>query len=276
MINFSMGPAVEEGGENGAAPGAAAAAARNIRLTLAYDGTDFAGWQRQGTLRTVQRGVEDALEAIHKKKVVLTGSGRTDAGVHAAAQGANFYTGIRGMAADRFVPALNGLLPPDIRVLEARQVRDDFHARFDARSRTYRYHFIAGRRGLPHELRYAYQLRRRPRLGLLNAYARLLLGERDCSLFAIPRDPSKSRSRHISQAWFFVRGDTLIFEVSANAFLWKMVRSLAGTLLHYEERSLPPEEFSRILQSGDRRLAGPTLPPPGLFLWKIDYPPECL
>jgi tRNA pseudouridine38-40 synthase len=244
---------------------------RNIRLLLAYDGTGFSGWQRQGALRTVQRTVEEALETIHRKKVVLTGSGRTDAGVHARGQTANFYTGIAGMAADRFVPALNSLIPPDVRILDAQEARQDFHSRFDARSRTYRYHFIAGRQGLPHELRYACQLRRRPRLDLLNHYARFLRGERDCSLFAVPRDPSKSRRRHITQAWFFVRGDSLVFEISANAFLWKMVRSIAGTLLHYEERGLSPEDFARILSAGERRLAGPTLPPQGLFLWKIDY-----
>jgi tRNA pseudouridine38-40 synthase len=244
---------------------------RNIRLLLAYDGTGFSGWQRQGSLPTVQRCLEDALERIHKKKVILTGSGRTDAGVHAAAQTATFYTGIRGMGAERFVPALNGLLPRDIRVLEARETRDDFHARFDARARTYRYRIIAGRPALPQELRYAHQLWRRPRLELLNGYARLLRGERDCSLFAVPRDPSKSRSRHISQAWFFVQGDALIFEIRANAFLWKMVRSIAGTLLHYEERGLSPGGFQKILDGADRRLAGPTLPPQGLCLWRVDY-----
>ncbi|GHV66427.1 tRNA pseudouridine synthase A [Spirochaetia bacterium] len=249
---------------------------RNIRLLLAYDGTDFSGWQRQGlqrrgSLRTVQHTVEDALEKIHGYKVILTGSGRTDAGVHAAAQTANFYTGIKSIQADRFVPALNGLLPQDVRILEARQERQDFHSRFDAKERCYRYHFICGRRGLPHELRYAYQLWRRPRLSLLNDYCRFLRGERDCTFFAVPRDPSQSRNRYISQAFFFVQDDTLVFEVSANAFLWKMVRSMAGTLLHYEEKGIPPDDFLRIVNSGDRSLTGATLPPQGLFLWKIKY-----
>jgi tRNA pseudouridine38-40 synthase len=244
---------------------------RNIRLLIAYDGTDFSGWQRQGNSRTVQGEIEKALERIHKKKVTLTGSGRTDAGVHAAGQTANFFTDIAGMEAGRFVPALNGLLPRDLRILRAAETRPDFHARFDSRRRIYRYHFICGRHALPHESRYALQLWRRPRIELLNAYSRLLLGERDCSVFASPGDSSKSRNRHISQAFFFIQGDTLIFEIGANAFLWKMVRSIAGTFLHYEERGTPEQDFKGILDSGDRSLAGPTLKPEGLFLWKIEY-----
>jgi tRNA pseudouridine38-40 synthase len=244
---------------------------RNIRLLIAYDGTDFSGWQRQAKGRTVQGTIEAALERIHRRQVNLTGSGRTDAGVHAAGQIANFYTEIHNMPAGRFVPALNGFLPPDVRVLEAAAARQDFHARFDAAMRTYRYHFICGRYALPFESRYALRLRHRPRIAVLNAYSRFLLGERDCSVFASPQDPSKSRNRYISRASFFVQGDILVFEISANAFLWKMVRSIAGTLLYYEERNIPEGEFKAVLDSGNRKLAGPTLGPAGLFLWKIDY-----
>jgi tRNA pseudouridine38-40 synthase len=255
---------------------------RNIRLLIAYDGTDFSGWQRQAApspdlprrgagTRTVQGTIEAALEKLHKRPVSLLGSGRTDAGVHAAGQVANFRTAIKSMEAERFVPALNSLLPRDVRILEARETCPDFHARFDARSRTYRYQCIAGRPGLPGELRYALQLWRRPRLRVLNAYARQLLGERDCSLFAVPRDPSESRRRYISAAHFFIQGDSLIFEVTANAFLWKMVRSMVGTLFYYEEKDLSPDEFKTILESGRRSLAGPTAPPQGLSLWTIAY-----
>jgi tRNA pseudouridine38-40 synthase len=211
------------------------------------------------------------LEKLHKRPVNLLGSGRTDAGVHAAGQVANFYTPIKAMEAERFVPALNSLLPQDVRILEARETRPEFHARFDAKSRTYRYQLVSGRAGLPHELRYALQLWRRPRLSVLNGYARQLLGERDCSLFALPRDRSESRNRYISGAHFFTQGDSLIFELTANAFLWKMVRSIVGTLLYYEEKNLSPQEFRTILESGQRPLAGPTAPPRGLFLWKIAY-----
>ncbi|GAB1481452.1 tRNA pseudouridine(38-40) synthase TruA [Treponema sp.] len=244
---------------------------RNIRLTLAYDGTDFAGWQRQKSYRSVQGEIEKALEKIHKKPIALYGSGRTDSGVHAAGQVAHFKTPSTSMEASRFVLALNSLLDRDIRVLEAREASPDFHARFDAKSRFYRYRLICGRSALPHELRYAYQLWRRPNLNHLNRLARTLLGETDCSTFATPKDPSESRYRHIMHARFFAEGEDIIFEIAANAFLYRMVRSVVGSLLFYESEGLSPEDFRAIVVSHDRSLAGPTAPAQGLFLWRIEY-----
>ena len=245
---------------------------RNIKLKLAYDGTDFSGWQRQEDgCRTVQGLVEDALRKIHKKPITLTGSGRTDSGVHAAAQVANFYTSIQSIEASRFIPALNSLLPRDVRVLEAEETHEDFHARFDARLRTYRYYFINRRETMPWELRYAWKLRRNPDIGKLNDYARLLRGEMDFTTFAVPGDKSKSRHRFIFGAIFFFEGDKLVFEISANAFLWKMVRSIAGTLIHFEEKGFSPDYFREVIESHNRQLSGPTAPPEGLFLWKVDY-----
>jgi tRNA pseudouridine38-40 synthase len=246
---------------------------RNIRLLIAYDGTDFSGWQRQDGVkrRTVQGTLEGALAELHKRPVNLSGAGRTDAGVHAAGQAANFYTDIAGMAPERFVPALNSLLPQDLRVLAAQEAAPEFHARFAAKSRTYRYAIIAERRAFPHELRYALQLWRRPRIDRLNSYARFLRGELDCSLFASAKDPSRSRSRSFFNAVFFVERGALVFEITANAFLWKMVRSIVGTLLYCEEHDLSPNAFKAMLVSGERRLAGPTAPPHGLFLWNVAY-----
>ena len=261
-------------------------AERNIKLLLAYDGTDFCGWQRQDggqsrlssegkRSRTVQGAVEKALEKLHKKHVTLTGSGRTDAGVHAAGQTANFYTSISSMEARRFVPALNSLLPHDIRALEAEEVCRDFHARFDARLRTYRYYFITRRNALPWDLRYAWHLgrysRQPPDLGRLNEYARLFRGEMDFTAFAVPADKSKSRSRYFSGASFFIEGNRLVFEISANAFLWKMARSIAGTLIRFDEKGLSSASLKEVIKSKDRTLTGPTAPPEGLFLWKVDY-----
>jgi tRNA pseudouridine38-40 synthase len=258
---------------------------RNIRLKLAYDGTDFSGWQRQEPaaeavgqgsppekgLRTVQGLVEDALGKLHKKPIVLTGSGRTDTGVHAAAQVANFYTSIQSMEAARFVPALNSLLPHDVRVLEARETHKDFHARFDARLRTYRYFFLCRTEVLPWELRYAWRLKSRPSIARLNDYARLFRGEMDFTSFAVPGDKSKSRHRYISGASFFFDGGKLVFEISANAFLWKMVRAIAGTLIRFEEKGLSPDYLRKVIESNNKQLTGPTAPPQGLFLWNIDY-----
>ena len=248
---------------------------RNIKLLISYDGTDYCGWQKQAennsSLISVQALIEAALEKIHKSPVVLTGSGRTDSGVHAAGQVANFQTNINSIKASRFVWALNGYLPRDIRILEAEEVPSGFHSRFDARSRTYRYNFICGRQALPDENRYALQLWHYPQINLLNDYCRLLLGERDCSVFAGAGDTSKTRSRYIFHAAFFIENRRLIFEITANAFLWKMVRSIAGTFIYHEERNTPPEKMREIINSGNRSLAGPTLPPNGLFLWHVAF-----
>jgi len=247
---------------------------RNIKLLLAYDGTDFHGWQRQANDRTVQGVIETALEKIHEHPVSLSGSGRTDSGVHAAGQAANFYTDIDSIPQERLTEALNSLLPHDVRVLESREVDANFHARFSAKARTYRYQFI-NRQLLPYETRYNIRLNRFPRIDLLNAYGRLILGETDCAIFAGSGDSSlsagKSTNRYIYKSYCYIEEKKLIFEICANAFLRNMVRSIAGTFLHYEETETPPKKLREIIASGDRSLAGPTLPPQGLYLWKIKF-----
>jgi len=251
---------------------------RNIKLTITYDGTDFCGWQKQeksnaglNFQRTVQGVIEQALLNIHRKPVNLTGSGRTDSGVHAKGQAANFYSDIDSIPPGRFVHALNSLLPQDVRILDSNEEKKEFHARFSACARLYRYFFICRRPVLPHESRYNLKLPRFPDLETLNAYGRLLLGETDCSVFCGAGDMSKSKNRYIYSSRFFVEGDRLVFEIRANAFLRNMVRSVAGTFLHYEEKNTPPEKLREIIASKNRSLAGPTLPPQGLFLWKVDY-----
>jgi tRNA pseudouridine38-40 synthase len=249
---------------------------RNIKLTIAYDGSDFSGWQRQTSDRSVQAVVEDALGKINKCRTVLAAAGRTDAGVHAAGQAANFYTPVESIKPENFVPALNRLLPPDVRIVKAEAAAPDFHARFDAVLRRYRYFMVCGRQAPPYERRYAAQLWHSPNLGVLNDYARLLRGELDCSLFASARDSTLrqgggSTCRFIRQAYFFAAGEKLVFEISANAFLWKMVRSIVGSLLLYEEQGLSVEDFRALLRNGDHGKAGPTAPPHGLFLWNVEY-----
>jgi len=252
---------------------------RNIKLIIAYDGTDYCGWQRQENSVTIQGVIEDALEKMHGKPAALSGAGRTDSGVHAAGQAASFQTDIDSITAERFMPALNSLLPHEVRVLESSEVSGGFHARFSAKARLYRYQFLCKPPGssppLPHESRYNLRLYRFPRIDLLNAYGRLLSGETDCSIFAgadgSAKTADQSKNRYIYSALFYIEQNRLIFEICANAFLRGMVRSAAGTFLHYEEKNTPPEKLREIISSGERALAGPTLPPHGLFLWKVEY-----
>lgn len=253
---------------------------RNIKLRVSYDGTAFSGWQSQSGKaempgktggRTVQDALERALEKMHGHRVDVIGSGRTDSGVHAAGQVANFLTDIASIPAGRFIPALNSLLPRDVRVLDAAEVPASFHARFDARERTYRYFLYCGSRPLAHELPYIWHLGRWPDIMKLNRMASHLAGEIDCSTFTAAGDQSRTRSRYLFGAHFFPEGERLVFEISANAFLWKMVRSITGTLIDLDSRGADADDFTRILNSRERRNAGPTAPPEGLFLWDVRY-----
>lgn len=269
---------------------------RNIRLLVAYDGGSYGGWQRQKNSPSIQGELEAALAKMHARTLPLFAAGRTDAGVHARGQVANFYTDIRSIPAERFVPALNKLLPRDIRVLEAAEAGFDFHSRFDARLRRYRYYVAVGRTVDPFSLRYAHQVHRAPNLSSLNAAASLLLGENDFSALSSARDPSPSKRRNVLEAAFrwdsgpgggagpASAGAFLVFEIAANAFLLRMVRSVVGSLLHWEaeSRTLSPggggayaaEMTARALATGDRELAGPTAPARGLFFWAAEYYPE--
>lgn len=249
---------------------------RNIVLRISYDGTRFLGWQRQnkeaaGKGRTVQEEIEKALEKMHGHPVSLSGSGRTDSGVHAAGQVANFFTDIERIPAYRFLHALNSILSHDIRILDSGDAAPGFHARFNARARTYRYFIYCGKHPLAHEMPYIWHLRRWPDVVKLNRMAAYLSGEIDCTTFAAIGDKSNSKFRFLFGANFFPEGEMLVFEITANAFLWKMVRSIVGTLLFLEEKEFPPEEFASILASKNRRRAGPTAPGQGLFLWHVRY-----
>jgi tRNA pseudouridine38-40 synthase len=244
---------------------------RTIRLDLSYDGTDFSGWQRQKNARSVQEEIEKALAIMHRHPVEVSGAGRTDAGVHAERQTAHFRTDIRSIPADRFRLALNKLLPPDVRILESSQVDPGFHARYDARLRSYRYFIETAAECPPWRARYAWHLHRRLDLARLNAMASALIGEVDFTAFSSARDPSENRSRFVYGASWRYEGSLAVFEISANAFLWRMVRSLVGSMVEYEHDGRDGEWMRTILASRDRSLAGVTAPACGLFLWNVEY-----
>ncbi|CEM61975.1 tRNA pseudouridine(38-40) synthase TruA [Treponema phagedenis] len=254
---------------------------RNILLRISYDGTFFSGWQKQvkngiETFPTIQGEIEKAASKIHKQKKEIIGSGRTDTGVHAIGQAANFFTEIQTIEAKSFIPAFNSLLPKQIRVVDAQEVSPQLHARFSAQARTYRYFIQCAKREFAHEQAYCWQIKRYPDISTLNRYAAVLRGELDCTSFSFAKDQSASKSRYIFSAHFFIENDFLVFEISANAFLWRMVRSLTGTLLRCEKEHYTQNDFKKILELKDRGLAGPTAPPQGLFLWHITYPEDLL
>ena len=251
-------------------------------LTVSYDGTDFCGWQRQDkadkgkSVRTVQAEIESALEKIHKQKVSLTGSGRTDSGVHAFRQAANFFSPIDSIPVQNYVPALNAFLPNDIRIVESQEVGEDFSARFSATARTYRY-FIHTKNPFASETRYVWAIHHEPNLKILNEMSSHLRGELDCATFAAAGDASLSTFRYIESARFFrdeKNPEIIVFEITANAFLWKMVRSLTGSLIFFEKSGKNADFFKKVLDSRDRSQSGPTAPPTGLFLYEVSFEGE--
>lgn len=255
---------------------------RNILLTISYDGTDFCGWQRQEkhgkeSERTVQGEIEKVLHKIHKQKVDLHGSGRTDSGVHAFGQVANFFSPIDSIPPKNYIKALNTFLPQDIRILDAKEVDQDFDSRFSATSRIYRYFISFDEAISANNSRFVWHVRNyKPNLERLNHFCSCLKGEIDCASFAASGDESVSTNRYIDNAEFFVQkdifgNDLLVFQIEANAFLWKMVRTLTGTLINLDKFDAPQDSMEKILIAKDRTKAGVTAPPTGLFLYKICF-----
>ncbi len=248
---------------------------RNIALTISYDGTNYIGWQRQREDRTVQGELEKALSLLHKADIEVVGSGRTDSGVHAIGQVAHFKSPIDSIPIENYADAINCFLPSDVRVVKAEEKADDFHARYSASSRSYRYFFhCSSVSPYAHQFDYVWWLRYKPNLKNLNEMAECLLGEIDCTSFTALGDKSVSPFRHIDSAHFFEDGGNLVFEIRANAFLWKMVRTLVGTFIDLDMRGLGKKDFQEIIDAKNRKKASATAPAKGLFLWDIDFDGE--
>jgi tRNA pseudouridine38-40 synthase len=247
---------------------------RTVRLTVSYDGTNFFGWQIQASERTVQGELEAALLRIHKEECRVIGSGRTDTGVHASGQVASFTTSRDDFPQERYCEALNANLPGDVRVQDARVVPDTFHARFSAVRRTYRYRWSVPGFHSHEQFRFRTRLGRTPSVGALNRLAVPLIGTHDFSTFTLPSEPSSSRVRTIEQLAFYPGPGELVMQISANAFLWRMVRLIAGTLLHAEERGFSAREIAERLAACDHAVAAPPAPSHGLSLVRVEYKDE--
>lgn len=246
----------------------------NILLTLSYDGTDFCGWQKQNDVRSVQGEVEKALQKMLNAHIKVVGSGRTDSGVHAVSQAASFFSPHDSIPEGNYIKALNAILPPDIRIHNAKKVSPSFNARFDATSRVYRYFIQTETVPLASENRYRWFIPWVPDITVLTEMCGCLKGELDFATFCASGDQSHSTKRFVYDASFFRStkdSSLLIFQIEANAFLWKMVRSLTGTLIHFENRGRGKEAFKNALESRDRSEVGPTAPAKGLFLWEVKF-----
>jgi tRNA pseudouridine38-40 synthase len=263
----------------------------SFRITVAYDGTDFVGWQRQATGTSIQGLLEDAARALDDRKVTVIGAGRTDAGVHALGQIAAF-TLQRTISADTLVRAMNARLPETVRVLDASEVPAAFHPQFDARAKTYRYRMWNADAMSPFERRYAWHLPCRLEVEAMRAAARLLEGEHDFAAFQGTKSEVATTTRRIfisriadcglridgglaslrpRSAIHNPQSALIEYEITGSGFLRHMVRSIVGSLVEVGRARQPVDWIARVIASRDRCAAGQTAPACGLFLVGVDY-----
>jgi len=247
-----------------------------FRLNVAYDGTDYAGWQIQPNGVTIQAKIEEAFSAITGEAVRIHGSGRTDAGVHARAQVIHFDSPWPDERSGKdLVNGLNAKLPNDIRVRDLKAVADDFHAQYHTTGKEYRYFIWNGRVVPPFLYRYRTRVADVLNLDAMRAAARYLVGEHDfCSFAAYPNEEREDSVRTIHSFDVCTEGQEISLHVAGSGFLYKMVRSLSGWLLEVGRGKFEPERTPEILAAAERTGDVVTAPAKGLFLWQVDYPDD--
>jgi tRNA pseudouridine38-40 synthase len=240
----------------------------NYKLIIQYDGTEYAGWQIQYETRTIQQTITDSIETITKEKINLIGSGRTDAGVHALGQAANFRIGTE-LDIYKFRHSLNAVLPKDISVLSIEKVDENFHARFDAKKRTYIY--LISKYKSPFFRRYSYNYHGELNLTQLNSLSQLFIGIKDYKSFSKKNDDIDNRLCEVFNAEWYEKNDLIVFEISANRFLHGMVRTIAGTILKASEVQNSKGYIEKIFSEMNRESAPMAVPADGLFLFKVKF-----
>jgi tRNA pseudouridine38-40 synthase len=243
---------------------------RNIKLVIGFDGTVYHGWQLQKQHATVQGELCEAIRKITGEHTIPSGSGRTDAGTHARGFVASFKTASR-IPAGSLVHALNSVLPPDIRILSAREVQADFHARCSARSKIYRYQIYRGHVIPPHLAREHFHFPYPIDIGIMRRAAELFVGEHDFASFAAKLSGQENTVRRIFSCRLKSAGLRLTLTVEGSGFLHHMVRNMVGTLLELGRGLIAFPEFEGLFQCRDRTLAGFTAPAHGLILLKVRY-----
>jgi len=243
---------------------------RNIKLTIAYDGTDYNGWQLQKNGRTIQAEIEKAVEKTFGEKCRVNGAGRTDSGVHAKGQVANFKS--KGKLPVNKIPfVLTALLPRDIQVVRAEEVPLNFHSQFDAKLKHYEYHIFCSKARDPFIERYAYRVPYKLNVSLMKREIRVLKGEHDFKSFQAADKRARSSIRKIYSARVKSRGPSIFIDIVGNGFLYNMVRNISGTLIEIGRGCFSPGSMKKILGEKDRTSAGPTAPSKGLFLVNVKY-----
>ena len=244
---------------------------RNIKLVLEYDGAGYHGWQRQNGMLTVQEVLESRLAVMLGGVVGVRASGRTDAGVHAKGQVANFYTRSR-LSPEEIQRGLNSLLPPDIVIVECKEADLSFHARFSASSKVYEYRILNRPTPSALERMHSWHIRQGLAAGPMRACLETLIGVHDFSAFMAAGSSVSSTERHMLRTRLENPDPVhLVFSFEADGFLRYMVRNLVGTLVEVGRGKRTPEEFSRILAGRDRKSAGMTAPAHGLYLLAVHY-----
>ena len=240
------------------------------RMTLSYDGTDYLGWQVQPQGVTIQSRLQEALANIAGEPVTVVGAGRTDAGVHAHGQVAHFELPTP-VPPSGLLRGWNSMLPEDIRILDVEPAPPDFHARYSARSKTYRYYFELAPVASPFRSRYTLHHPYPLDLEAVCKAAERFVGRHDFESFRASSCEAKTSEKECIVSRFLEEGSELVYEVAANGFLHHMVRNIVGTLLEVGRGKLSPNDIDRLLKVKDRRQAGPTAPARGLHLIRVDY-----
>ena len=244
---------------------------RNIKLLIEYDGKEFNGWQKQPNKLNIQGTIEKAIETITKEKVDLIASGRTDAGVHALGQVANFKTN-SNIPIDKFAIAINSNLKKSIIIKSAEEVDERFHSRLSCKKKTYRYIINNSKYGTAIYRNLETCIKEKLDIEKMKEAIKYFEGEHDFKAFKASGTSSKSSVRTIYKAEVIEKeNDRIYIELTGNGFLYNMVRIIVGTLVEVGIGRIKPEDIKKIIESKDRKNAGKTLPPQGLYLLKVDY-----
>lgn len=244
---------------------------RNIKLTIEYDGKDFNGWQKQPNKLNIQGTIEKAIEQITGEQVELNASGRTDAGVHALGQVANFKTN-SNLPIEKWPLALNANLKKSIVIKSAEEVDERFHSRLTCKRKTYRYVINNSKYGTAIYRNLETHIPQKLNIEKMKKAVKFFEGEHDFKAFKASGTSSKSSVRTIYNAEVIeAKNDRIYIELTGSGFLYNMVRIIAGTLVEVGLGKIDPEEIQNIIQSKDRSKAGKTLPPQGLYLLKVEY-----